>query len=139
MIESDFIDYLCGSCQRLICSPSFFVGTVNVCRHCGHRTIVPKTSIRLAEAGHGGPNGNDPENFGDEVQYEIRDGQFYATILELADEITPEEVKKAYKRQLMRYHPDRVQHLGHEFSELADQKTKLINEAYDFFRQLGFA
>jgi DnaJ like chaperone protein len=35
-----------------------------------------------------------------------------------------------YKEKLLQYHPDRVQCLGKEFQDLAEQKTKELNEAY---------
>lgn len=40
------------------------------------------------------------------------------------------DVKRQYKERLLEYHPDRVQHLGPEIRELAEQRTKEINEAY---------
>jgi curved DNA-binding protein CbpA len=62
-----------------------------------------------------------------------RDELYYASILELPGKFTSSEIKKAYKQQLFRYHPDRVQHLGREFQEIAHRKTQEITEAYDYF------
>ena len=42
-----------------------------------------------------------------------------------------EEIKKAYKDNCKKYHPDRVQHLGDEFKTFADEKIKQVNEAYE--------
>jgi len=42
-----------------------------------------------------------------------------------------EEVKAAYKRLAAQYHPDKVQHLGKEFQELAHKKFVAIQKAYD--------
>ena len=33
------------------------------------------------------------------------------------------------------YHPDKVASLADEFRELADEKSKILNEAYDFFKK----
>jgi len=33
-----------------------------------------------------------------------------------------------------KYHPDKVNHLAREFQDLAENKTKEINEAYQYFR-----
>jgi DnaJ like chaperone protein len=52
-------------------------------------------------------------------------------ILEIESAATNEEVKKAYRRMAMRYHPDKVSHLGEEFRKTADEKFKSVNEAYD--------
>ena len=40
------------------------------------------------------------------------------------------EIKRLYKEKLLQYHPDRVQHMGSELQELAEQRTKEITEAY---------
>jgi len=40
------------------------------------------------------------------------------------------EVKTAYRKLANKYHPDKVQHLGEEFSNLAEEKFKAINDAY---------
>src|SRR4030042_2328822 len=52
-------------------------------------------------------------------------------ILEIEPAATDEEVKKAYRRMAMKYHPDKVSHLGDEFRKSADEKFKKVNEAYE--------
>jgi len=52
-------------------------------------------------------------------------------ILEVDPSATDEEVKKAYRRMAMKYHPDKVGHLGEEFRKSADEKFKKVNEAYE--------
>ena len=52
-------------------------------------------------------------------------------ILEIEPASTNEEVKKAYRRMAMKYHPDKVSHLGDEFRKTADEKFKKVNEAYE--------
>jgi DnaJ like chaperone protein len=52
-------------------------------------------------------------------------------ILEIEPSATDEEVKKAYRRMAMKYHPDKVAHLGDEFRKTADEKFKKVNEAYE--------
>jgi uncharacterized membrane protein YkvA (DUF1232 family) len=42
-----------------------------------------------------------------------------------------EEIKAVYKKLVAQYHPDRVQHLGKEFQELAHEKFVAIQKAYD--------
>jgi hypothetical protein len=60
--------------------------------------------------------------------------QYYAEILELNEPPTPSEIKRLYREQIAKYHPDKVQHLAPEFRNLADKKAKQINEAYQYFR-----
>jgi len=51
-------------------------------------------------------------------------------ILEIDSSASDEEVKKAYRRMAMKYHPDKVSHLGEDFKRTADEKFKKVNEAY---------
>lgn len=55
----------------------------------------------------------------------------YAT-LGLEPGASKEEIKKAYRKLSMQYHPDKVRHLGEEFRSVAEEKMKEINVAYDF-------
>lgn len=52
-------------------------------------------------------------------------------ILCVAEHSTRDEIKKAYKRMVGQYHPDKVEQLGQELRDLAQSKTKQINIAYD--------
>jgi DnaJ like chaperone protein len=52
-------------------------------------------------------------------------------ILEIDRLASNDEVKKAYRRMAMKYHPDKVSHLGEEFKKAADEKFKKVNEAYE--------
>lgn len=58
----------------------------------------------------------------------------YAT-LGLSAGATPEEIKKAYRKLSMQYHPDKVRHLGEEFRAIAEEKMKEINAAHDYFKK----
>ena len=42
----------------------------------------------------------------------------------------PDEVKRAFRREVARYHPDKVQHLGREFQEMAADRSAALTEAY---------
>jgi len=53
------------------------------------------------------------------------------TILEIERTATNEEVKKAYRLMAVKYHPDKVHHLGPEYAQSAQEKFKKINEAYE--------
>ena len=44
---------------------------------------------------------------------------------------TDEEVKKAYRRMAMKYHPDKVAQLGDEVQKAANEKFKKVQEAYE--------
>ncbi|MEZ4873283.1 MAG: DnaJ domain-containing protein [Bdellovibrionales bacterium] len=52
-------------------------------------------------------------------------------ILEIHSKANGTEIKRAYLRQMAKYHPDKVEHLGEELQVLAQQKTREIGWAYD--------
>lgn len=52
-------------------------------------------------------------------------------ILEIPASSTDEEVKKAYRRMAVKYHPDKVSHLGEEHQRMANEKFQRLTEAYD--------
>ena len=51
-------------------------------------------------------------------------------ILEIPSSATNEEVKKAYRKMAMKYHPDRVSYLGEDVQKAAREKFEKVNEAY---------
>jgi len=59
----------------------------------------------------------------------------YRQILGVTDTDSPANIKEKYRDLIAKYHPDKLQHLGEEFQEIAEQKTKAIIEAYEFFRK----
>ena len=61
----------------------------------------------------------------------IPDTDRYYKILEVSPQATNEEIKKAYRLMAVKYHPDKVQHLGEDIRVAAEQKFKMVNEAYD--------
>ena len=61
----------------------------------------------------------------------VKHGDAAYKILEIEKSANDDEVKKAYRRMAMRYHPDKVHHLGAEFQKDAQEKFKKINEAYE--------
>jgi DnaJ like chaperone protein len=52
-------------------------------------------------------------------------------ILEVEKSSSDEDIKKAYRKMAMKYHPDKVSHLGDEYRKTAEEKFKKVNEAYE--------
>ena len=51
-------------------------------------------------------------------------------VLNVNKNASQEEIKKAYRKLANQYHPDKVAHLGKEFQNLAEERFKEIQEAY---------
>jgi curved DNA-binding protein CbpA len=51
-------------------------------------------------------------------------------MLSLPPDAPSDEIKKAFRREIARYHPDKVQHLGQEFQEMASGIAADLTEAY---------
>ena len=58
-------------------------------------------------------------------------------VLEIRPGSSKEEIRAAYRRLVQQYHPDRVATLAPEFRELAEQRMKEINAAYEQLKRNG--
>ncbi|MCD4664643.1 MAG: TerB family tellurite resistance protein [Bacteroidales bacterium] len=52
-------------------------------------------------------------------------------ILETTPDANNDEIKKAYRKMAVKYHPDKVSHLGEEFRKAAKEKFQKVNAAYE--------
>lgn len=57
-------------------------------------------------------------------------GKSYYDILEVAPTATADEIRRAFREAIARYHPDKVQHLGREFQVLAEARSAELTTAY---------
>jgi hypothetical protein len=62
------------------------------------------------------------------------DEEYYSYLLNISLHATVQEIKIGYKKAMKENHPDRFEHLGEEFRNIAEARTKLINEAMEYFR-----
>ena len=56
-------------------------------------------------------------------------------ILEVDAKASDEEVKKAYRKMAIKFHPDKVAHLGDEFQVSAKEKFQKVNEAFETIKK----
>ena len=52
-------------------------------------------------------------------------------ILEIDPNASNEDIKKAYRKMAIKYHPDKVSYLGEDFQKAAKEKFQKVNEAYE--------
>jgi len=52
-------------------------------------------------------------------------------ILEIHNSAADDEVKKAYKKMAVKFHPDKVSHLGDEYQQDAKEKFQKVQQAYE--------
>lgn len=55
-------------------------------------------------------------------------------VLEVDAKAGDDEVKKAYRRMVVKHHPDKVAHLGEQFQKDAAEKFRKVQEAYERIR-----
>lgn len=94
----------------------------------GSRSRTWGGSYGGSSGGYGGSQGGGTGSASSANQ----EDQYYA-VLGLEPGASFDEIKKAYRKLVVQYHPDKVSHLGDEFKKVAEEKMKDINVAYDYF------
>ena len=75
--------------------------------------------------------GVDPSDFASIRAMFVKDINSAYDILETTSNASDEEIKKAYRRLAVQYHPDKVAHLGEDIRKAATEKFQALNAAYE--------
>ena len=76
--------------------------------------------------------GISPKDFNSmSAMFKAKDIQSAYEILEIDKSVTDSEVKKAYRRMAVKYHPDKVSTLGEDHKKAAKEKFIKVQEAYE--------
>jgi DnaJ like chaperone protein len=67
--------------------------------------------------------------------YKERGDESAYTVLEISPSATDDEVKAAFRRMAMKYHPDRVASLGPDVQKSATEKFRQVQEAYETIKK----
>ena len=65
----------------------------------------------------------------------VQDTGYAYKILEIGPEASDEEVKKAYRRMAMKYHPDKLANMGEDIQQAAQEKFRKVSEAYQSIKK----
>ena len=76
------------------------------------------------------------KSHGDESEINTIDNCF--EILEISQNSTPTEIKSAYRKRMMEYHPDKVDKLGSKLKKTAEEESKKLNTAYSILKENGY-
>jgi DnaJ like chaperone protein len=56
-------------------------------------------------------------------------------VLEIDQEASDSEIKKAYRKMAIKYHPDKISQMGDEFQKGAKEKFQKVQEAYEILKK----
>ncbi len=66
----------------------------------------------------------------------VSDRHWAYKVLELEPDASAEEIKKAYRKMAIKFHPDKVAHLGDEYQQQAKEKFQKVNQAYEELKKI---
>ena len=102
--------------------------------------VLRRTLLRTgAQTGPGssGPWGQDPRAQARGQASYSRTVRSPYEVLEVRPGASQEEIATAFRKLVQQYHPDKVVNLGPELRELAEQRMKEINGAYEQLKRYG--
>ena len=95
----------------------------------GLSTIDFESNRAMFSGAHRGGYSYNQQNNSSSYSNSISESDY--EVLGLKSSATWDEVKKAYRKMAVQYHPDKVAHLGSEHVKIAEEKFKLLQESYE--------
>lgn len=92
---------------------------------------LAKEDINSIFAQFGRYNSSNGSNGGNGSSTSYSNNENNYKILGISPSATDDEVKKAYRKMAIKYHPDKVATLGEEVQKAAEEKFKAISQAYE--------
>ncbi|MGZ2368256.1 TerB family tellurite resistance protein [Ancylomarina sp. YFZ004] len=65
----------------------------------------------------------------------IQENGWAYKVLEVEKTVSDDEIKKAYKKMAVKYHPDKVSYLGEDVQNAAKEKFQKVSEAYEIIKK----
>jgi DnaJ-class molecular chaperone len=90
---------------------------------------------RDAKKQNRGSKEEDPTKKTDDRQRRSSPPRAWWETLNVDQNASTEQIKSAFRKEISKYHPDRVEGLGVELRELADRMAKEVNHAYTLAKQ----
>ena len=59
----------------------------------------------------------------------------YYEVLEISKSASADEIKKAYRKMAISFHPDKVAQMGEEYQKGAKEKFQRIQDAYEAIKK----
>jgi len=70
------------------------------------------------------------------AMFQMETSETLYKILEISPDASDAEIKKAYRRMAMKYHPGKVNYLDEKMKQSAEEKFKRVNEAYKKIKKI---
>jgi DnaJ like chaperone protein len=96
-------------------------------------TITESETIQLGQIA--GDLGINPADINSLKSMYIKTTDWAYQVLEVDKNASNEEIKKAYRQQALKNHPDKVTYLGEEIRQRAQEKFQKVNEAFDLVKK----
>ena len=98
-------------------------------KYANYQRVYDQTRRRFKSESSGNSSGRRDWD-SDEADFNTEDVWDPYQVLEIDRRASAAEIKKSYRKLASKYHPDKLEHLGDEFKELAERRFKEIQKAY---------